>query len=138
MPFVLDASVAACRAFDDEEHPIAALALERIRADEARVPSLWWFEIRNTLIINERRKRLTENDTATFLRAITRMRISVDRAPDEADVLGLARRRRLSVYDASYLELARRDGLPLATLDGALSAAARAESIPLIDQSAAR
>lgn len=138
MPFVLDASVAACWAFDDEEHPIAALALERIGADEARVPSLWWFEIRNTLIINERRKRLTENDTATFLRAITRMRVSVDRAPDEADVLGLARRRRLSVYDASYLELARRDGLPLATLEGALSAAARAKSIPLIDQSAAR
>ena len=64
MPFVLDASVAACWAFDDEDHPVAALALERIRADEARVPSLWWFEVRNTLIVNERRGRLTESDTA--------------------------------------------------------------------------
>jgi hypothetical protein len=55
MPFVLDASIAACWAFDDEDHPVAALALERIRTDAARVPSLWWFELRNTLIVNERR-----------------------------------------------------------------------------------
>lgn len=55
MPFVLDASIAACWAFDDEDHPIAALALDRIRTDQARVPSLWWFEVRNTLIVNERR-----------------------------------------------------------------------------------
>jgi hypothetical protein len=54
MPFVLDASIAACWAFDDEDHPVAALALERIRTDEARVPSLWWFEVRNTLILSER------------------------------------------------------------------------------------
>jgi hypothetical protein len=58
MPFVLDASIAACWAFDDEDHPVAALALERVRTDEARVPSLWWFEVRNTLIVNERRGRL--------------------------------------------------------------------------------
>ncbi|MGA2314400.1 MAG: hypothetical protein ABSF87_18930 [Xanthobacteraceae bacterium] len=43
MPFVLDASIAACWAFDDEDHPVAAPTLDRIRADEARVPSLWWF-----------------------------------------------------------------------------------------------
>ena len=60
MPFVLDASVAACWAFDDEDHPVAAVALERIRADEAIAPSLWWFEVRNTLIVNERRGRLSE------------------------------------------------------------------------------
>ena len=138
MPFVLDASVAACWVFDDEDHPIAALALERIRADEARVPSLWWFEIRNVLIMNEGRKRLTESDTAAFLRGIARMRLTIDRAPGEADVLALARRRRLSVYDASYLELARREGLPLATLDIALANAARAEAVSLIGPGVAR
>ena len=53
MPFVLDASVAACWAFEAEDHPTATLALERIRNDQARVPSPWWFEVRNTLIINE-------------------------------------------------------------------------------------
>jgi hypothetical protein len=41
--------------FDDEDHPLAELALERVRADEARVPRLWWFEVRNTLIASERR-----------------------------------------------------------------------------------
>ncbi len=70
MPFVLDASIAACWAFDDEDHPVAALALERVRTDEARVPSLWWFEVRNTLIVSERRGRLTESDTATFLHGL--------------------------------------------------------------------
>ena len=59
MPFVLDASIAACWAFEDEDHPVAAAALDRVRSDEARVPSLWWFEVRNTLMVNERRGRLT-------------------------------------------------------------------------------
>jgi predicted nucleic acid-binding protein len=138
MPFVLDASVAACWAFDDEDHPIAALALEQIRVDEACVPALWWFEIRNVLIVNERRKRLTASDTAAFLRGVARMRLTVDRASDEADVLALARRRRLSVYDTSYLELARRERLPLATLDIALSNAARAEGVSPIGPGMAR
>ncbi len=80
MPFVLDASIAACWAFDDEDHPTAALALERIRTDEAFVPALWWFEIRNTLVVNERRKRLSESDTAAFLRGIA-ARFFGDTAP---------------------------------------------------------
>jgi predicted nucleic acid-binding protein len=132
MPFVLDASIAACWAFEDEDHPVAALALERIRTDEARVPSLWWFEVRNTLIVNERRGRLTEADVAAFLRGLSRLGVTVDRAPDEAAVLALARRHRLTVYDASYLELTQREGIPLATLDTELANAARAEKLPLI------
>ena len=116
MPFVLDASIAACWAFDDEDHPVAALALERVRTDEARVPSLWWFEVRNTLIVSERRGRLTESDIATFLHGLARLRVAVDQSPEEADVLALARHRGLTVYDAAYLERARREGAPLATL----------------------
>lgn len=133
MPFVLDASVVACWAFDDEDHPVAALALERIRTDEARVPALWWFEVRNILMVNERRKRLTENDTATFLRELARMGVTVDRSPEEADVLALARRHRLTVYDAAYLELARREGVPLATLDADLTRSAQADAVALIN-----
>ncbi len=134
MSFVLDASIAACWAFDDEDHPIAGLALERIRADEARVPSLWWFEVRNALIVNERRGRLTESDTATFLHGLARLRVTVDRSPEEADVLALARHLGLTVYDAAYLELARREVAPLATLDAALATAARAERVPLLSE----
>ncbi len=70
MPFVLDASVAACWAFDDEDHPLAGRALDRLRDDSALAPTLWWFEVRNILIVNERRGRLKETDTASFLRAL--------------------------------------------------------------------
>lgn len=132
MPFVLDASVTACWAFEDEDHPIADLALARIRSEEAVVPSLWWFEVRNILIVNERRKRLTKTETSGFLGDLSRLVIRVDRDPDGDGVLGLARAHRLSVYGAAYLELARREGLPLATLDAALVKAARAERVSLI------
>ena len=132
MSFVLDASVAACWAFEDEDHPTATLALERIRSDQARVPSLWWFEVRNTLIINERRGRLAEADTAAFLRGLSRLGVTVDRLPEEAGVMTLARKHRLTVYDASYLELAQRETLPLATLDADLIRASREENLSLI------
>jgi predicted nucleic acid-binding protein len=134
MPFVLDASIAACWAFEDEDHPRAALALERIRTDEARVPSLWWFEVRNVLLVNERRGRISETDVSGFLRDLARLDVTSDRSPDEAALLRLARRYRLTVYDASYLELARRDRLPLATLDTDLARAALAEGLVLIDE----
>jgi predicted nucleic acid-binding protein len=133
MPFVLDASIAACWAFEDEDHPRAALALERIRTDEARVPGLWWFEVRNVLLVNERRGRISKTDTTGFLRNLSRLGVTLDRSPDEAALLSLARQYRLTVYDASYLELARRDRLPLATLDTDLARAAQAEDLALID-----
>jgi predicted nucleic acid-binding protein len=135
MPFVLDASITVCWLFDDEEHPHAAAALTRIRTDEALVPSLWWFEVRNTLLVNERRGRVTEGDTATFLSALARLAITVDRTLHE-DALTLGRRHRLTVYDAAYLELARRKNLPLATLDQQLANAARTEGVALIGKNA--
>lgn len=82
MPFVLDASVAAAWAFEDEDHPVAAAALALIRSEEGRVPSLWWFELRNVLIVNERRGRLRETDTALFLRSVARLPVVVDRTPE--------------------------------------------------------
>jgi predicted nucleic acid-binding protein len=132
MPFVLDASIAACWAFDDEDHPAAALALERIRTDEAIVPGLWWFEVRNTLIVNERRGRLSQADTAIFLRELSRFGVTIDREPEEAAILTFARQHRLTVYDASYLELAQREAIPLATLDSDLRKAACALGVALI------
>ena len=87
MPFVLDAGIAACWALDDEDDRVADLTFERIRTDEARVPALWWFEVRNILVVNERRNRLTETATAAFLRELAQMRVLVDRSPDVSDVL---------------------------------------------------
>ena len=132
MPFVLDASIAACWAFADEDHPAATLALDRIRTDTAHVPAIWWFELRNTLLVSERRGRRTEAETTAFLSAIARLRLAEDRQPDEAEVLALARRHRLTVYDAAYLELSCRENLAMATLDTDLQRAASIEGVPLL------
>ncbi len=135
MAFVLDASVSACWAFADEIHPVANVTFSSLRTVEAVVPALWWFEIRNILVVNERRGRVSERDTDFFLRALAQFRIRIDRAPEHADVLSMARIHSLSVYDAAYLELARREKLPLATLDRHLAAAARLAGVPLIEAS---
>lgn len=136
MSFVLDASVAACWALADEEHPAATLAFARIQNEEAVVPALWWFEIRSILIVGERRKRIAEADTIGFLRDLGRLPIRVDRSPEESQVLRLARSHRLSVYDAAYLELALREQSPLATLDKELAGAARSERASILGESA--
>ncbi|MCL5744901.1 MAG: type II toxin-antitoxin system VapC family toxin [Acidobacteria bacterium] len=134
MAFVLDALITACWAFQDEDHPDAGMAFHRMRAEEAVVPCLWWFEVRNILVVNERRRRITESDTAAFLLNLSRLRVRLDRLPEGDAVLRLARTHRLSVYDAAYLELAQREGLPLATLDAGLRSAAAAEGIELLSR----
>ena len=134
MAFVLDASITACWAFQDEDHPDAGLAFHRMRAEEAVVPCLWWFEVRNILVVNERRGRLGESDSAAFLLHLSRLRVRLDRLPEGDAVLRLARTHRLSVYDAAYLELAQREGLPLATLDTHLRRAAAKEGVALLSQ----
>jgi predicted nucleic acid-binding protein len=96
------------------------------------VPGVWWFEVRNSLVVNERRGRLSETETAAFLRNLAQLSIHIDRDPAEASVLSLARQHRLTVYDAAYLELAQREGLALATLDTALRQAASAIGVPLL------
>jgi predicted nucleic acid-binding protein len=130
--FTLDASVAASWAFPDENDPRAKAAFVRMGSETAHVPALWWFEIRNIVIVNERRGRITEQQTRTFLSKLARLPILEDRTPVEAEVLALARRHYLTVYDAAYLELAIRAGCPLATLDGALIRAAQAEAVRLL------
>ncbi len=132
MPFVLDASVTACWAFQDEEHPLAGLALRRLTTDDAIVPALWWFEVRNILVVNERRGRMAESATRVFLRQLASLPVRVDPIPAEDEVLRLARTHRLSVYDAAYLELSCRQGLPIASLDVALVNAAKAEGVSLL------
>jgi len=134
MAFVLDASIMACWAFQDEDHPDASLAFLQMSAEEAVVPCLWWFEVRNILVVNERRRRIAESDTARFLLNLSRLRIRLDRVPDEGAVLRLARTHRLSVYDAAYLELAQREGVPLATLDVDLRKAAANEGVALLSR----
>lgn len=132
MPFVIDASVTACWLMPDERHPIAEATRLRMVEDVATVPALWWFEVRNLLITNERRGRIDGDQSARALALLAGLPMLIDRAPDEATVLSLARRHRLTVYDAAYLELAIRESAAFATLDERLAAAARAETVSLI------
>jgi predicted nucleic acid-binding protein len=132
MPFVVDASIAACWALRDEQHLAADAARDRIANDPVFVPSLWWFEIRNIIVIKERKQRITEADSSVFLSWMDRLGISLDRSPDSSELLRLARKHNLTAYDAAYLELAMRIRVPLATLDKDLVTAAAAERVPLI------
>ena len=133
--FVLDTSVAICWYLEDEFHPNAEIALVRIAEDGAVVPALFWFEFRNVLWMAERRKRLSNFQTTRSLNFIGKLAIQTHRQPDENLTMSLARRHKLSFYDASYLELAQRQVLPLATLDSELVRAARAEKVELVGAS---
>lgn len=130
--FVVDSSVVASWAFRDEEEPAAQSALRLLAGQTAVAPALLWFELRNVLLVGERRKRITPTQTGRFLKHVAALPIETDREPDETAVLALARMHKLSVYDTAYLELAQRRNLPLATLDGTLAKAAKAADVPLI------
>jgi predicted nucleic acid-binding protein len=127
--FVLDASVAVAWCFEDESTPAAWALLDRLRTAPGHVPALWALEIGNILLGAEKRRRITQARTVEFLSILGELDIRVDPdLPGRAfrDVLPLARERRLTTYDATYLELAMRLGLPLATKDKALARAAMA------------
>ncbi len=133
MTFVLDVSVTAAWCLPDEESETANRALDRLRTDEALVPTLWWFELRNALVVNERRGRLTEAETVAFLGDLGRLPIRPDeRPPSSGLVLALARRHGLTVYDSAYLEAGVRHSAPVATLDRMLAAAAEAEGVGVV------
>ena len=133
MPYVVDASVASSWVLPDEHHAVAERALVRAEDDQAIAPWLLWFELRNILMVAERRKRLDADKTEEALQRLARLPIALDDAPDELVVMTLARRRRLTVHDAAYLELSLRKGIPLATVDAALAGAARSEGAALIE-----
>jgi predicted nucleic acid-binding protein len=125
--FVLDCSVALSWFFEDERSQAADQLLEELETEAAVVPSLWYFEMANILAIGERRKRTTAARIAEFLAQLERLAIIADdEIPARAfvRVLNLARSERLTAYDACYLELAMRLGIPLATKDRALARAA--------------
>ena len=124
MPLVVDPSALLALAMEDEAADYAASVLLEIEARGATAPSIFWYEVRNVLVVNERRGRISPERTDAFLASLTELPIEVVPVPAELGVVDLARKQGLSVYDAAYLELASRGGDPLATLDGALRVAA--------------
>ena len=124
--FVIDASTTLSWFFKDESDPRAEAARHRLAEDRVFVPQLWHLEVRNALLMAERRKRITANRVTECLTMLSQLPIGTDGDVDLASALTLARAHRLTLYDAVYLELARRRELPLVTLDSDLNAAAQA------------
>ena len=129
MPFVIDASIAGAWMLPDETHPLAEECQAALTVDHVFVPAVWWFEIRNLLLVSERRGRLDRDATSRALDILATYPIVQDQLPDGTQLLDLARTHRLTVYDAAYLELAIRTKTPIATLDKRLAAAAAAEKV---------
>jgi predicted nucleic acid-binding protein len=133
--FVLDGSITMVWGFEDETDAYAEAILDKMPDLEAHVPSLWPLEVANALLVGERRKRITPADAARFLTILEAFPITVDDqtvAHAWGATMHLARAHNLSSYDASYLELAIRLGLPLAAQDGKLKTAAQAMGVPLL------
>jgi predicted nucleic acid-binding protein len=133
--FVIDCSVTMAWCFENQADAYTKGVLGRLGVSEASVPSIWAFEVANSLAVGERRKKLTKAETNRFLGILAELPIIIDeqahhRALDRT--LSLAREQTLSGYDAAYLELAMREGLPLATRDGQLKKAARVVGVPLV------
>ena len=132
MNFVLDASVALAWAFEDEGGDYPKLVLEALGRGEAVTSSLWALEVANGLVAADRRGRIAAADSSRFAGLLLALPIVIEplhrRRVFEATRF-LARSRGLSAYDAHYLELAVRLGVPLATLDRSLQVAAEAEGV---------
>jgi predicted nucleic acid-binding protein len=125
--FVLDASVALTWLFEDEACPYGDEIAVDLPLVHAIVPDLWYLEIANAVAVGERKNRVTTGRSLAFLNDLRQLPITSDQQP-ALDIwtytLGLARLYRLTAYDASYLELAIRKSLSIATLDGPLRQAA--------------
>jgi len=126
--FVLDNSIVMSWCFEDENDALAESTLERLQDDIALVPAIWPLEVGNVLLVAERRRRLSEADSVRFLAMLTALPIQAEpETPRRAmgQILSLAREHKLSTYDASYLDLTMREGVPIATLDQGLRRAAK-------------
>lgn len=135
MSLVLDSSVTLAWLYSDEATPAVLAVFDRVIREGAFVPSLWVFEVANSLTMAVRQKRITSSDRNDSLTDLASLPIEADRESEArawGETTELADRFELSIYDAAYLELALRRGLPLATLDGDLSRAATSEGIQLL------
>ncbi len=135
MAFVLDNSVSMAWCFEDQATPYTDRVLDLLLGDAAHVPAIWPLEVANAVVVGARRRILPTDRSARFMGIVRMLPIIVDEVQLEralGAILDIARATQLTAYDASYLELAQRRSLPLATKDGRLSAAARQLGVDLV------
>lgn len=135
--FVIDNSVVMAWCFDDEANAYTDAIQDRLIEHKAHVPVIWPLEVANVLLVAERKNRISKADSGHFISLLSQMPIEVEQGELERvfhDTMSLAREHGLTSYDASYLELAIRKGLPIASLDKAIKRAAKNIQLELIDQ----
>lgn len=130
--------MAVAWSFEDETDDYADRVHGQLAKKRAVVPQLWPLEVANALLVGERRNRSTEAETSQWLAMLAALPVRIDDQTNElawTATLDVARRHKLSEYDAAYLELAIWCNLPLATLDDGLKAAAIAAGVKLLQVS---
>ncbi len=128
MSIVVDPSFAAGWFLPDEGNAAAESVLDQVARAGGRVPSLFWHELRNLLLMAERRGRIPPQEGDRIMRRARTLNVA-EGSTDDRTTLDLARRHRLSAYDAAYLVLALSERIPIATADAALARAARRENV---------
>ncbi|MFM8703704.1 MAG: type II toxin-antitoxin system VapC family toxin [Planctomycetia bacterium] len=129
---MLDCSIVLAWAFADESSAEADRAMTLAADRGLVVPAIWWYEIRNALVMGERRGRIEAESSRAVLAALAELSPVCDFNHHEATIMDLARSLGLSLYDAAYMEVAGRLGLPLATLDKGLRRAAGKAAVELV------
>jgi len=133
--FVIDNSVVMSWCFKDETSKYTDTVLDYLEKATAYVPTIWPLEVSNVLLVAERKKRLSQSDSSRFISLLFELPIIVEPESPErmlSEILALAREYKLSSYDASYLDLAMRKGLPIATTDKNIITAARRSSVSIL------
>lgn len=131
---VIDCSLTMAWYFKDEATPYTNAVRASLATERAVVPSLWPLEVANVLLMAERRNRSNPTRAAKWLRYLSALPIAVDEETTSRafqPIWNLARSHRLTTYDAAYLELAQRRGIPLASLDRDMKRAAQAIGVAL-------
>ena len=124
---VLDASLTLAWALPDEASVYSDTILKRVATGKAWVPAIWPHEIANALLMAQKRRRCSAAQRVAFVEELLKLPIEIDHRSTRAVLdahVSLAEQYTLTVYDAAYLDLALRKGVPLATQDKALKAAA--------------
>ena len=135
MPFVVDSSVALAWLLPDEQSAAVDALADALEANAASAPAIWPLEVCNALVTAQRRKRITDRETDRLLKALDALPVELDASPPRETctaTVACARKHGLTTYDAAYLELAQRRGLPLATLDIRLAEAARKVGVAVL------
>jgi len=135
MSFVLDCSITMSWLFEDESSSYADAVRDLLIESECLAPAIWLLEVINALLVAQRRRRLSKSDALKFLEFLFTLPIRVveiDGRQTAFSIHQVAHDHQLSAYDAAYLEIARQESVPLATMDGPLAKAAQRASIPLL------